>query len=190
MKRLKSEVSGRFDPFSDRLARDIRNTLSEAFVAALTRKQRSVYQKTAATWLNKNLAQPYVRYIHDRLQRYGHIFKQINDNQLNDVRLQTLLIWNKGLFFEVHDHLETIWARTSGDEHQALKGLIKASGVFIHMEHGHQDAVERLSLKSSKLLRQYSHCLTFITNLNVLIETLAQQNPKPPRLENPAISAG
>ncbi|MGD8285866.1 MAG: hypothetical protein PVG70_18310 [Desulfobacterales bacterium] len=57
----------------------------------------------------------------------------------------------------------------SGDEHQALKGLIKASGVFIHMEYSHQDAVERLALKSSKLLRKYAHCLTFITNLNVLI---------------------
>ena len=190
MSRTNPNFPGKFDPFSDRLARDIRNTLSEAFVAALARKKQSVYQKTAEIWLNKNLLQTYVRYIHDRLQRYGHIFTQINEYQLNDVWLQTLLIWNKELFFEVHDHLETIWARTSGDEHQALKGLIKASGVFIHMEHGHQDAVERLSLKSSKLLRQYSHCLTFITNLNVLIETLAQQNPKPPRLKNPAISAG
>ena len=122
LNRTKSNLPGRFDPFSDRMARDIRNSLSEAFVAALAQKKRSVYQKTAGTWLNKNLSQTHVHYIRDRLRRYGRVFKQINDNQLNDAWLQTLLIWNKELFFEVHDHLETIWARTSGDEHQALKG--------------------------------------------------------------------
>lgn len=77
MNRTKSNLPGRFDPFSDRMARDIRNSLSEAFVAALAQKKRSVYQKTAGTWLNKNLSQTYVHYIRDRLRRYGRVFEQI-----------------------------------------------------------------------------------------------------------------
>ncbi len=97
---------------------------------------------------------------------------------------------NNGLFFEFHDHLERIWQQTTGDEHQALKGLIKAAGVYIHMEHNRPRAVESLSAKSFNLIRRYSHCLTFITNLNVLTEKIKNLDPVSPKLENPALREG
>lgn len=179
-----------FDPFNDRLSRDIRNSLSEAFVDALARKELSAYQAAAAKWLVGKPAAGYRNYIQDRLQRYDRVLELVTATHLDDTLLQSLVIWNNCLFFEFHEHLERIWHQTKGDEHQALKGLIKAAGVYIHMEHNHRKAVERLSVKSLALLRRYAHCLMFICNLNVLMESLKNLDPISPRLENPALRAG
>ena len=179
-----------FDPFNDRLSRDIRNSLSEAFVDALEIKEPSGYQAVAAKWLAEKPAAGYRNYIQDRLHRYDRVLKLVSASHLDDTLLQSLVLWNNCLFFEFHDHLERIWRQTKGDERQALKGLIKAAGVYIHMEHNHQKAVERLSGKSLDLLRRYANCLTFISNLNVLMESLKNLDPISPRLENPALRAG
>ena len=98
-----------------------------------------------------------------------------------------MIKWNNELFFEVHDHLEEIWIQATGDKRQALKGLIKAAGVYIHNEYGRRQAVKSLSIKSHNLIRQYSHCLTFIKNLDVLAQKLKTLDPIPPRLVNPAL---
>jgi hypothetical protein len=83
--------------------------------------------------------------------------------------------------------LERIWQQATGDEHQALKGLIKAAGVYIHLEHNRQAAVKSLSIKSLNLIRRYSHCLAFITNLDDLTKRLENSDPVSPKLENPAL---
>jgi len=176
-----------FDPFNDRLSRDIRNTLSEAFVDALARKEPFKYQVVAEKWLIGKPAAGYLNYIQDRLHRYDLVLEKIIASRLDDALLQSLVMWNNGLFFEFHDQLEHIWQKTTGDEHQALKGLIKAAGVYIHMEYNRQEAVKSLSIKSLNLIRRYSHCLAFITNLNVLIKRLENSDPVSPKLENPAL---
>jgi len=176
-----------FDPFNDRLSRDIRNTLSEAFIDALAQMAPSGYQAVAEKWLAEKLAAGYVNYIQDRLHHYDLVLEKIITTRLDDALLQSLALWNKGLFFEFHDHLERIWQQTTGDERQALKGLIKAAGMYIHMEHNRQQAAKSLSIKSLNLIRQYSHCLTFITNIDVLIQRLEMLAPVSPKLENPAL---
>ncbi len=183
----KKIAAGKFDPFSDRLSRDIRNTLSEAFIDALSRMEPSAYRDEAGIWRAKNPSEIYLEYIQNRLQSYDQVFKQIKVNQLVDPLLRSLVIWNNGLFFEFHDHLEGIWIQATGDKKQALKGLIKAAGAYIHNEYGRQEAVKSISVKSRNLIRQYSHCLTFITNLDVLIQKLIALDTIPPRLENPAL---
>ena len=172
------------------MSRDIRNTLSEAFVDALSQMAPTAYQAAAEKWLAGKPAPAYVNYIQDRLHRYDNALEQIKSTCLHDARMQSLVIWNHGLFFEFHDHLERIWQQTSGDEHEALKGLIKAAGAYIHMESNRQRAAERLSTKSVNLIRRYSHCLTFIANLDVLTESIKNLNPIPPKLRNPALPEG
>jgi hypothetical protein len=71
----------------------------------------------------------------------------------------------------------------TGDKRQALKGLIKAAGVFIHLEQDHQQAAESLAMKAHALLQQYRHCLTFIANIETLSNALKTGEPHPPRLE-------
>ncbi len=176
-----------FDPFTNRLSRDIRNTLSEAFMAALARMEPSAYRDEADNWLAQQPPATLVEYIRDRLRRYDRVFEQIKDGALNDPLLESLVLWNHGLFFEFHDHLEGIWKQASGDMRQALKGLIKAAGVYIHHEFNHRQAVVNLAQKSYILLQKYSHCLAFIENLDTLLQALKTLDSNPPRLENPVL---
>jgi len=176
--------SARFDPFNNRLARDIRNSLAEKFVDALLQVDKSGYQRTAEQWLTKNLDDEYTGYIQDRLKRFDGVFNQIKKIRLKDPKLQALIIWNHGLFFEVHEHLERIWQKTTGDEYQALKGLIQAAGVYIHLKFGHRAAAEKLAVKSLGRIQKYADCLTFIANLNMLLDKLNNLDSAPPQLNN------
>ena len=80
-------------------------------------------------------------------------------------------------------NLETLWKDADGDKRQALKGLIKAAGVFIHLEQDHQRAAESLAMKAYSLLQQYHHCLKFVANAETLLNTLKTGEPHPPRLK-------
>lgn len=179
------EKKSRFDPFNDRLSRDIRNGLSESFIEALVGLNREVYLDAAGKWNQEKLPPEHREYLQDRLQRYRAVFQQIQGQRLKDPFIRALVIWNQGLFFEFHEHLETIWRDSAGDERQALMGLIKAAGVYVHLEYHHQQAAERLAAKSARLLNQYSHCITFITNLDVFVKSLGDLDSGPPQLENP-----
>ena len=176
-----------FDPFNNRLSRDIRNTLSEALMVALARMEPSAYRNEADGWFAKNPPASLVEYIQDRLRRYDRVFEQIKNGALKDPLLQSLVLWNNGLFFEFHDRLEGIWKQATGDRRQALKGLIKAAGIYIHSEFNHRQAAAKLAGKSYRLIRQYSHCLAFIENIDALLQALKNLDSKPPRLENPAL---
>lgn len=172
----------KFDPFTDRTARDIRNTLSEAFAAALAAMEPARYLIAARKWRSQKLSTRCTNYIDIRLQRYDLVFKTIQENRIDDPLQQAVVIWNQGLFFEFHDHLEAIWQAATGDRRQALKGLIKAAGVYVHLEQQHEQAAKSLAMKSYNLLRQYPHCLTFIANYKTLLERLKNCEPVPPRL--------
>lgn len=172
----------KFDPFTDRMARDIRNTLSEAFAAALASMDPTEYLNAVHKWRSAKPSARYTRYIDTRLERYDLVFTKIRKDRIDDPLKQAVVIWNQGLFFEVHDHLEAIWHSAGGDERQALKGLIKAAGVYVHLEQQHEQAAKSLAQKSYNLLRQYPHCLAFIANYQILLEKLKNCEPVPPRL--------
>jgi hypothetical protein len=176
-----------FDPFCDRLSRDIRNSLSVAFARSLEKRQPSQYRAVADKWLAAKPADPYGDYIRDRLRRYQQVFAQIEENHLGDVLMQALVIWNMGLFFEFHEHIENIWHQSTGDQHRALQGLIQAAGVYIHLEYGRLQAAAGLAAKAQGLLRSSAHCLTTITNLENLLDKLSKLDPVAPPLINPAL---
>jgi len=179
----KLQSYGRFDPFTDRTARDIRNSMSEAFVATISARNPAAYLNVARQWRKQNLSPLHADYIDDRLLRYERFFDGIAADDITDPLQQALIIWNQGLFFEFHDHLEAIWKSAIGDKRQALKGLIKAAGVYVHLEHHHLRAAKSLAMKSYDLLRQFPHCLAFIANYETLLEKLKNCEPTPPRLE-------
>ena len=176
------KASERFDPFTDRTARDIRNSLSEAFVNTIGARHPAEYPRVARKWREQNISSLHAGYIDDRLLRYENVFHAIQTGEVVDPLQQALIIWNQGLFFEFHDHLEAIWKSASGDMRQALKGLIKAAGVYIHLEQGHRQAAQSLAAKAFVLLQQYSHCLTFMTNAKALLNKLKTIDPNPPQL--------
>ena len=141
------------------------------------------YLNAARELREQNLLPLHVDYIDDRLQRYNHVFKKIQAEGMDDALQQALVIWNRGLFFEFHDHLEKLWQAAAGDQRQALKGLIKAAGVYIHLEQDHRQAADSLAKKSYDLIQQYAPCLTFIANIETLLEKLKLADTVPPQLE-------
>jgi hypothetical protein len=178
----KTTSTARFDPFNNRLSRDIRNSLAEAFVDALPELDKSRFRGTAEQWLANHLDDVYADYVHARLKRYHQVIDAIKLNRIQDAKLQGLIIWNHGLFFEFHEHFERIWHQTTGDDYQALKGLIQAAGVYIHLKFNHRKAAARLADKSSARIKRYSACLAFIANLDLLLKKLEALDIVAPQL--------
>ena len=176
-------ASEKFDPFNDRLSRDIRNSLTDAFMTSLKQKDAGCYLDRSQMLLKRESAPVYKDYIQDRVQRYGLVFERIQQEHIDDARIQAVILWNNGLFFEVHDILEDIWHKKQGDERRAIQGLIKAAGVYVHMESDRLSSAERLALKSVRLLKEYEKVLGFILNLKGLISALENGDPVPPRLK-------
>ena len=79
--------------------------------------------------------------------------------------------------------METLWQAATGNQRQMLKGLIKAAGVYVHLEQHHEQAAKSLAMKSFNLLRQYSHRLAFIANSETLLDKLKKCDRIPPQLE-------
>ena len=173
----------KFNPFTDRTARDIRNTLSESFAAALAATDPAGYLIEARKWRSQKLLARYANYVDIRLQRYDFVFNAIREYRIDDPLQQAVVIWNQSLFFEFHDHLETLWKTATGDRRQMLKGLIKAAGVYVHLEQHHDEAAKSLAMKSFDLLHQYSHCLAFLANSETLLDKLKKCDRVPPQLE-------
>ena len=178
---MKNAIS--FDPFSDRLARDIRNGLSTAFARAVYTLNSSRLEESVATWEQSEIPQPMAAYINDRIRRYRSVLDQIHSENEIDPRRQSLAAWNEQLYFEVHEILEAIWQPATGDRRKALQGLILAAGVGEHRQYGHTTAAERLSGKADQLIRRYRRPhLEFIDNLEDLLDWLQNWNASPPGL--------
>ena len=172
-----------FDPFEDRVSRDIRNTLSDAFVKSLAILNPSLVEEKARAWLTGNLESFYTGYIRDRQLKYRRVFAQIRQHGINDSLQQVIILWNEALFFELHDHLEDVWTGESGGRRHALQGLIKAAGVYIHLEYNRRNAAEKLAFKAREIIKQYSHEVGFIANLQDLVDRLGDIDLNPPILE-------
>ena len=98
---------------------------------------------------------------------------------LEDILDQMVCIWNQGLFFEVHEHLERIWQVSAGAKKQALQGMIKAAAVYVHLEYHHRLAANRLAAGAVDLLERHCDHLSFIANIDEFIDDLTIVKPEP-----------
>ena len=171
-----------FDPFSDRTSRDIRNALSSALVCEMCGTCDAGVETAVRKWLDKADAEPYRSYILDRREHYHRVLIAIRNDRLRDTRYQALALWNAGLFFEMHELLETIWQGTSGDEREALKGLIQAAGAYVHQLRGKPQAARKLAGRAVANIKKGPRHLAFIGNLDHLIDRLGRLAEPPPRL--------
>jgi hypothetical protein len=53
-------------------------------------------------------------------------------------------LWDARLFFEVHEVLEAVWQRASGETRQALQGLIQIAVAFYHLGAGNLRGARQL----------------------------------------------
>lgn len=173
----------KFDPFTDRTARNIRNSLSSALVSQLGGERAPSIDHVAQRWLSEVSAGIHRSYIHKRLRAYHSVIATVHRQQIREDRLQAVALWNMELFFEMHELLETVWHGSKGGERTALKGLIQAAGVYVHSRCNNLKAARGLARRAREHIRAEPTWLRFIRNLDQLIEHLAHPHLAPPMLE-------
>ena len=171
-----------FDPFNDRMARDIRNSLSAALVADLGFGTEATVDRVAGAWTQQELPPPHREYIRQTLQRYHQVADHINSDHIQDPKHQALVLWNAGLFFELHELLETVWRIAREEARTGLKGLIQAAGVYVHQSQGNAAAAQGLARRARRNLLSGRAHLAFVADFDRLIRHLDDPTRPPPRL--------
>lgn len=171
----------KFDPFQDRLSRDIRNTLSDALVLAIRTRSAAPISEAAAIF--RQAASPvHRRYITDRKQRYRQVLDIIGRHDIADPVTQALVLWDHGLFFEVHELLEEHWLAHCGPGKEILQAFIRAAGVYVHLEQGNLVGARKMADKALAAFRRHHGSLPSHVDIGTLIDKLERLDPAPPRL--------
>jgi len=159
----------KFDPFNNRMARDIRNGLSKSFLEALGKRNMSVCERSAAGFLEQDLEQVYQLYIRTRLDKYNAAFSAIEQRRLDDKLQQAAILWEYKLYFEMHELLEDSWKSAEGDRRKALQGLIRAAGMKVHAESSNMKAAAAIGRKAQAALQLYGKELARFNKLESIL---------------------
>jgi hypothetical protein len=170
-----------FDPFRDRLSRDIRNDLSASLLDCLHEGTLAPARQIAERYLLAQTGPEYVAYINDRLTRYGQFIAQAA-NGPDDVLWQGLLLWDLGLFFEVHEILEHAWLHAQGEEKALLQAMIRAAGFYIKGEFGFIEGSHKLAGKALPVLEAHRERLACYCDPERLLTALRERRTQPPLL--------
>ncbi|MCX5874766.1 MAG: DUF309 domain-containing protein [Deltaproteobacteria bacterium] len=174
-------TSPRFEPFQDRLSRDIRNELSAALPPALAQNDLTQVQTVADHYLQQDLAAPYVVYIKTRLAGYAEALKIISRTDAGGALAKALVFWDLGLFFEVHEILEQAWHGAQDAEKEILQALIRAAGFYIKGEYGYFEAGAKMAGRAVAALEKNRQACTGFA-LDRLLESLRNLDHVPPKL--------
>ena len=170
-----------FDPFHDRLSRDIRNGLTRAFGQALADRNLIPVEALSASLLDQDLSRCYRDYVTSRLELYRRAFDRIQASRPDPV-WQGLVLWDLQLFFEVHEVLEHAWHEAEGSRKTLLQALIRAAGVYIKLEFGHTRQAAKLAEKACEVLERNRNVLRDYFVPDELMAALRSLNPTPPLL--------
>ncbi len=170
-----------FQPFSDRLSRDIRNDLSESLVDVIREQTLAPAQDVADRYLQTQPAPVYCDYINDRLVRYQRALDTVGEKTDNPLFIDFVL-WDEQLFFEVHEILEHAWLKAEGEEKLFLQAMIRAAGVYIKRDAGYAEVAVRIGLKALPVLENNRHRLKAYTDPDRLIQALRHEAAHAPLL--------
>jgi hypothetical protein len=172
-----------FDPYESRTARDIRNHLSGAFVRAVEAGDFRLLESAAQRICPSDAPRVYCDFVAGRMSRYRRAFDRIQTERVADPLHRAVLLWNEGLFFEVHEILESVWNASQRWRKEALRGWIQAAGVYIHRQRGADRAAKKLAVRAAAHLAANRRDLAEIGNLEELIEALSDPERPAPALE-------
>lgn len=175
-------VITKFDPFEDRLCRDVRNDLSEAFAGSLAHVDMGPVKKIAEKFLDKDIGHIYRDYINERLKRYEKALNIIQTRQIEDTFARALVLWDQELFFEVHEILEHAWLKAEGKEKLVLQAMIRAAGVYVQLDHGNTKGAHKMAAKAVEGFSSNRDAVPPILNTDLLIDKLRRVDPIPPKL--------
>jgi hypothetical protein len=172
-----------FDPFHNRQCRDIRNALSESFIAAVHQKSLAPVSDHVEVFKSKTVAPFMARYMDDRLKRYQAVIQTMLSRRipLTDVYRIACQMWNQSLFFEFHEWLEESWHLAQGDEKRMLQTLIRSAGAYLLHTAGRANGAQKLASKAVAGLKELRSRIPDGFDVERLIKKLADLDSPPPR---------
>lgn len=173
-----------FEPFQDRLSRDVRNALSRALALALAEGNPAPFETEAASLLSRELNRCYKDYIESRLNRYRQAFARIGPGDRDPFR-QGLVLWDLQLFFEMHEVLEHAWYHAEGSRKAVLQAMIRAGGVYVKLEYGYTRQAAKIAAKALAVLEGNRDLLEEYFPPGDLLQALRTLAPHPPLLLKP-----
>jgi predicted metal-dependent hydrolase len=181
--------SERFDPFNNRLCRNVLNALSENFKQVLEQKKMQPVRRVADFFLSDPLPPCVRKYIDERLAAYEQVLANVHNHQLGHPLEIAVAIWDQRLFFETHEYLEQHWMTADGEEKKLLQAIIRAAGAYVHLEQGNLTGARRIAAKAVAVLEVHQDRLTPYADIRLLLAKLRSLDPKPPLLAGKAGSA-
>jgi hypothetical protein len=182
-------MNDRFDPFADREARLLRNGLAGSLLVALTTGDPGAFRQKGGELLARAGAPVHRAYLEDRLRRYEAAFAAIDRLDIGDPFAQALVLWNHGLFYEVHELLEPLWRQSQGPRRQALQAMIRAAGAYVHLEAGNHKGARSMAAKAITGLQASSSGLPPFAGRERLLAALANLEPAPRCLGHIAVQS-
>ena len=174
-------MTSEFNPFTDRLSRDIRNELSVSLPKAIEIRSLEPVQIVADRFLADPLPDTHLHYIDRRLQNYADALNRLPANT-DDYMSVAVILWDLKLFFEVHEILEPEWIKAQGDKKLLLQALIRAAGVYINLELGYNDRAAKIGAKAIPVLIRFQEKLQKVLNAEKLIKALQELDSDPPQI--------
>jgi len=173
-----------FDPFRNRLCRDVRNQLSSSLLETIHTKNITPSRRVADSFLARGVDSCIQQYINHRLARYKTVIDQMLSAEIasDEIYLVALLLWDQRLFFEVHEWLEQKWLLSVGSEKKILQALIRAAGTYLLLEYDRIKGARKTAEKAVEGLRLYRENIPSFFHVSVLINKLKSLDPAPPLL--------
>lgn len=171
-----------FNPFEDRLSRDIRNELSKGLATAIHTDDQRPLSTIIERYRAQNLPPCYSNYVEERFIAYQKALLSIKEVDKDPIH-HAVILWDLGLYFEVHEILEHGWMAAEGDYKKLLQALIRSAGVYIKLEYGFSESAKNIAAKALPILTANKTLLQSYFEPQALI--VALQNPNfnlPPKL--------
>jgi hypothetical protein len=135
----------------------LRNRLAETILHALSDETaRRQLDTQDFAWLGETPLQD-VALVRARARRASEALAACGPTRvepsLEEALAAAAVLFDAGLYFEVHELLEPHWVRASGAERHALQGLIQVAVAFQHLDNGNVEGARSLLVDGSARLR-------------------------------------
>ncbi len=141
-----------FDPFENRISRDIRNRLSREFLQLIVQGNWPDFEKKATALKQLAPDMDHRHYIEARLKDYQKIYGHRARSGPFEIARH---LWHHNLFFECHEWLEPLWLDADGSFKKAIQGIIRAAGAHVLAEAGLKAGSQASALKALVLIQDH-----------------------------------
>jgi hypothetical protein len=164
----------RFDPFENRLCRDIRNSLASGFIKSIQTKNKAAFEAAIEPYLADMAHDGIKKYVNYRLACLEKVLEQTvtRNSDSDDNFFIAKNLWDLGLFFEFHELLEIKWLDADRDKKKGFQTLILAAVAFEQFEYGRKAPARKVAAKAVLLFEEHKDTIPSAFDAESLITDL------------------